>query len=173
MRNIKTGELIGGNMQHQDLEYGEVLGNGASGYVYAAIHKPTGVKVALKQINVFDKHKRHQMINDLRSLSKNECPFLVKFYGALFEEGTVKVALEMMDMGSIKDIIALAKMNPDWREGKLLVPEPVIAKITQQILAGLSYLNICMRQMHRDIKPDNILCNSLGFVKLTDFGITK
>ena len=77
MRNIKTGELIVGNLVREDLEYGEILGNGASGYVYAAIHKPMGRKVAVKSINVHDKGKRHQMINDLRALSNNSCPFLV------------------------------------------------------------------------------------------------
>jgi len=45
---MKTGELISGNLVESDLEYGKVLGNGASGYVYAAVHKPTGRHVALK-----------------------------------------------------------------------------------------------------------------------------
>lgn len=113
------------------------------------------------------------MTNDLRALSDNECPFLVQFYGAMFDEGTVKVALELMDMGSLKDLINLAKAGPHYRSGQPLFPEAVLAKITQQVLSGLTYLNVCMRQMHRDIKPDNILVNSKGFVKMTDFGIGK
>ena len=114
MKNIQTGEMIVGNLVEEDLELGEILGNGASGYVYAAIHKPTGRKVALKRINVFDKGKRHQLINDLRSLSKHECPFLITFFGAMFDEGSVKVALELMDIGSLKDVVKLAKMDPSW-----------------------------------------------------------
>ena len=129
MKNLKTGETIVGNMMKQDLEYGEVLGNGASGYVYAAVHKPTGKKVALKSINALDKHKRHQLVNDLRSLSNNECPFLVNFYGAMFDEGQVKVVLELMDMGSLKDIAKLARRNPDWKLGKPLLPEAVMSKM--------------------------------------------
>ena len=93
----------------------------------------------------------------------------------MFDEGFVKVALELMDIGSLKDVVKLAKMDPSWSEGSLqpCVPEPVASKIIQMVLSGLSYLNICQKQMHRDIKPDNILVNTQGFVKLTDFGITK
>jgi hypothetical protein len=72
--------------------------------------------VAIKSINVFDKGKRHQLINDLRSLSNHTCPFLVQFYGAIFHEGFVKVLLEMMDLGSLDSLIGLAKKNPEWMD---------------------------------------------------------
>lgn len=80
-----------------------------------------------------------------------------------------------MDLGSLKSLIKLAtKKNGDAIEqGKPLIPEAVCAKIFQQILCGLSYLNVVLKQMHRDIKPDNILLNRKGYVKVTDFGITK
>ena len=131
MKEISTGAMIAGNLSEDDLELGRVLGNGASGYVYAAIHKPTGRHVALKSINAFDKPKRRQLVNDLRSLSNHTCPFLVKFFGALFDEGAVKVALELMDMGSLKDIMKLALRDPEWDEkaAKPLIAEPIMAKI--------------------------------------------
>jgi len=144
MKNISTGEVIVGNLCNEDLDIGRKLGRGACGFVYEALHKPSGRKVAIKTINVHDKPRRQQLVNDLRSLVGHNCPFLVQFYGAMYEEGSVKFALELMDMGSLKNILELALKDPLWdpEAGKPLIPEPVMAKITQQILCGLAYLNI-------------------------------
>ena len=42
-------------------------------------------------------------------------------------------------------------------EQRPLIPEAIVSKMIQQVLCGLSYLNVCLKQMHRDIKPTNIL----------------
>jgi serine/threonine protein kinase len=53
--------------------------------------------------------------------------------GALFDQGAVKVALEYMDMGSLKSLhkLALKKDSRNMEIGRPLIPEPVIAKIFQ------------------------------------------
>lgn len=178
MKDMRSGQMIVGNLMEDDLDYGEepvVLGNGASGYVYLVTHKSTGTQLAIKSINVFDTGKRRQLINDLRSLQKHECPFLINFLGAMFDDGQVKVALEYMDMGSMKSLLkmALKKDGANVKVGKPLIAEAILSKIFQQVLCGLAYLNVCMKQMHRDIKPDNVLLNRKGFVKVTDFGISR
>lgn len=58
-------------------------------------------KYIIKCINIYDKDKRTQLKNDLKTLQDNNCPFLVRFYGAFFYEGTVKLVLEFMDLGSL------------------------------------------------------------------------
>ena len=54
-----------------------------------------------------------------------------------------------------------------------LIPELVISVFARQILSGLWYLHSVKNQLHRDLKPGNILLNSSGEAKISDFGIAK
>jgi serine/threonine protein kinase len=117
-------------------------------------------------------------MNDLSALLKHKvgsedtmaCPFLVKLFGAYYDEGSVKVVLELMDCGSLSDLVQKAKKA---KSTEPIIQEPMLARIAIQILNGLMYLHVIGHQIHRDIKPANILINSKGEVKLTDFGIMK
>lgn len=86
---------------------------------------------------------------------------LILFYGAFYREGSITIALEYMDGGSLANV--LHQVGP--------IPETVLASMAFQILWGLAYLKH-EKRVHRDIKPSNILINSRGEVKVTDFGIS-
>merc|ERR1712232_969869 len=67
-----------------------------------------------------------------------------------------------MDYGSLADV----KNKVDK------VPPNILAIILMQILEGLKVLHLNY-VLHRDVKLGNILVNSRGAVKVTDFGISK
>ena len=51
------------------------------------------------------------MVNDIKNyiLKNTTCPFLLKFYGGFFEEGSVKLFLEFMGEGDLKSYIKKKK----------------------------------------------------------------
>lgn len=69
------------------------------------------------------------MKNDLKVLQDNNCPFLVKFFGAFFFEGNVKIILEYMDLGSLDKVIEKIKNNK-----RPCAPEAILSKITQEVI---------------------------------------
>lgn len=143
------------------------MGRGACGIVLRGVHKPTLTPLAIKAVQVTDKSKRTQLMNDIASLVKAQnCQYLVQLYAAYFhkQSGRVHVALELMDMGSLEDVI---------RRKRGAFPEEIVSAIMYQVFSGLSFLHHSHKQLHRDIKPGNILLNSRGEVKLSDFGISK
>ncbi|TMW56874.1 hypothetical protein Poli38472_006884 [Pythium oligandrum] len=111
-------------------------------------------------INMYDKGKREQIIREINALFDSDCACLVTFYGAFLRDGAVVLALEYMDGGSLENVIHQLGT----------IPEKVLGNIAFQILYALSYLKTHKR-VHRDIKPPNILLNSRGEIKLSDFGI--
>lgn len=154
--NPKTFTLV-----YDELEMGDIIGRGCSSVVVHGVHGPTGTPLALKIINLFDKSKREQLIREIVTLYDAQCPNLITFYGAFYREGAITIALEYMDGGSLANVVNQIGY----------IPEIVLGNIAFQILWGLAYLKHDKR-VHRDVKPSNLLINSEGDVKVTDFGIS-
>ena len=104
-----------------------------SGMVYVTPHQT---------INVYDKQKRHQVMNDLKvylsdifskgktNMDEEMMRYLVQLYGAYFDEGSVKIILELMDVGSLRDILNMVKQI---KSGPPYIEEPYLANIAYQV----------------------------------------
>lgn len=164
VRMTADGEAMAGAVSFEDIEIVKKLGAGCSSVVQLARHKVTGELYALKCINLFDKGVRDMLLTELSTLFKSDCEALIDFHGATYREGQVAVILEFMNLGGLDNVLRKAPGR--------VIPERVLAGMAYQMLFGLGYLAF-ERRVHRDIKPQNILANTDGRVKLTDFGISR
>eukprot|EP00397_Hematodinium_sp_SG-2012_P000708 GEMP01000709.1.p1 GENE.GEMP01000709.1~~GEMP01000709.1.p1 ORF type:complete len:1295 (+),score=248.47 GEMP01000709.1:326-4210(+) len=144
---------------------GALLGCGAGGVVRRGFHRPTRTPLAIKVVKIEDKSKRAQFLNDLYALLNVTSRFLITLFGTYVhrETGCFHTILELMDLGSLLDLRNKCPIG---------IPEANLSCITMQVLEGLKCLHL-HNFVHRDIKLSNILVNSQGAVKITDFGISK
>jgi serine/threonine protein kinase len=162
---ISRGELLPSSLTLQG-----TIGRGSCSIVEKAVWKPpknpeeTQV-VALKQFPLEARERRDMLIKELRALCEVDCDCLVKLMGAFLDQDNVTLVLEYMNEGSLNTVLQ-EQMDGTTRR----FSNPVLASISYQMLWGLSYLHF-ERMIHRDVKPANILMNSQGYVKLSDFGI--
>ncbi|KRX02582.1 Protein kinase-like domain [Pseudocohnilembus persalinus] len=150
------------NFQLKDFKIISTLGKGNSGSrVDKVLHQPTNTLYALKKINLLnDENFTKYLKAEIKALISCESELIVKYHGAIFEEGQVHIVLEYMDKGSLGHLLQQVKT----------IPETILGVIVLQMLKGLQYFKE-LKLIHRDIKPQNILINSKGQVKITDFGV--
>jgi serine/threonine-protein kinase len=141
------------------------LGSGGMANVYLAEDQELGRRVAIKILN--DRHANDdQFVERFRREAKNAAglshPNIVSIYDRGEAEGTYYIAMEFLDGRSLKELIV--SRGP--------APVSVVVDYTRQILAALRFAH---RHgiVHRDIKPHNVLVDSEGRLKVTDFGIAR
>ncbi|KAL6072945.1 Serine/threonine-protein kinase [Balamuthia mandrillaris] len=143
------------------------LGQGASGKVYKAKHKPTGFVLAIKCIPVpqtFIEKNREEIYTlrkEIQALRRCTSLDIVTYYGVCFREASVWIMMEACEMGSVLDVLRFIK--------KKTMSEQDIAFILKHVINGLVYLH-SINIVHRDLKPGNILLTADGRPKLADFG---
>jgi hypothetical protein len=152
--------------QHIVIQRAEVLGRGGYGTVYRGYNKTTKAPIAVKECT-FDEVNVN-LVNTLRQeyelLSSLDNPHIVKVHHFAVEQNRVaRIYMELMPAGSVRHVM---------RSLGGRFSEMSARRIVHQALLGLQYLH--QRQiLHRDLKPDNMLVDGRGIVKLSDFGTCK
>jgi eukaryotic-like serine/threonine-protein kinase len=141
------------------------LGAGGMADVYLAEDQELGRRVAIKILN--GRHANDdQFIERFRREAKNAAalnhPNIVSIYDRGEAEDTYYIAMEFLDGRTLKELII----------GRGAAPVNVAVEYARQILSALRFAH---RHgiVHRDIKPHNVLVDSEGRVKVTDFGIAR
>ena len=141
----------------------EVVGEGAFGRVYLADDPLLGRQVALKLLVEAggDKTRVARFLREGKAAAQLRHPNLVPVFEAGEIAGQLYLASEYV--AGISLARTLQAGRPDPRQA---------AEWCRQLADALGYAHH-EGVIHRDVKPDNILVDERGNVRLTDFGLAK
>ncbi|EED86116.1 hypothetical protein THAPSDRAFT_bd1465 [Thalassiosira pseudonana CCMP1335] len=149
------------------LERHTLLGAGTFGQVWLASDKKTGNAYALKvQIKreLIDHHQAEGVCREREVMSKIDHPFVIKLVNTSQDDQSVFMLLRLVQGGELFNV-----MHNDDRD---CIPENEVKFYSAGILEGLAYMHR-RRILYRDLKPENVLIDDMGYTVIVDLGFAK
>jgi len=162
---MPSGELARGSTFASRFEVVEKLGKGGMGQVYRVFDRKTDEEVALKLLNPevsSDKKTIERFRNELKLARKISHKNICRMYDLNEEQGTQYITMEYVPGEDLKNTIL--------RVGHLSVGKAV--SVAKQACEGLMEAHR-LGVVHRDLKPQNIMIDKEGNVRIMDFGIAR
>jgi predicted Ser/Thr protein kinase len=147
-----------------DLQLLELLGRGGMGYVYRARQTKLDREVALKVVAPDEERQAdfvQRFAREAKALARLSHPNIVAVYDYGQEDSFCWLMMEYVEGSNLRDVIGAGKLEPG--EALALVPK---------ICEALQFAHD-QGVVHRDVKPENILLDASGSVKIADFGLAK
>ncbi|KAM0949296.1 putative protein kinase CAMK-CDPK family [Dioscorea sansibarensis] len=149
----------------RDYEIGEEIGRGRFGAVFRCFAVDSGEALAVKTIDktqLTDPTDRQLVEREAKItlLAAAGNPHIVQIHAVHEDESSIHLVLDLLPGPDLFERIS-------GRGGP--IPEPEAAAIIAQLMEAL---NACHQRgiAHRDVKPDNVMFDSLGRLRLVDFG---
>jgi cyclin-dependent kinase len=142
----------------------EKIGEGTYGVVFKAKDRVTNEILALKKIRLEaeDEGIPSTAIREISLLKELQHPNIVRLYDVVHTERKLTLVFEYLDQD-------LKKYLDTYESGLDL---PVLQSFLYQLLHGVAFCHD-HRVLHRDLKPQNLLINREGELKLADFGLAR
>jgi serine/threonine-protein kinase len=157
----QVGQLFAARYEIQS-----VLGQGGMGIVYKAHDRDLDDVVAIKTLRgdalsadptLLDRFKQ-----EIRLARRITHPNILRTHDLGETNGLRYLSMEFVKGITLKTLV----------EQDQLIPTPVALRISKQICAGLAAAHE-VGVIHRDIKPQNIIIEPTGGLKVMDFGIAR
>lgn len=146
------------------------LGEGAFGTVYK-VESQTSRHYALKMIQLqsADDKSREEVQHEVQILKRqaNRHNNVIKYYDSWFRGSELCILMEYAPNGTLLDYIDHARQNNTF------IPEMEVIHMLKQMLSALDFFHTKLNVVHRDVKPENMLIDQYGVIKLSDFGVSK
>ncbi|XP_061192680.1 rho-associated protein kinase 2-like isoform X2 [Saccostrea echinata] len=148
-------------MKHADFEVVKVIGRGAFGEVQLVRHKSTRRVYAMKLLSKTEMIKRSDSAfywEEREIMANANSQWIVQLHFAFQDAKYLYMVMDYMPGGDLVNLMS----NYD-------VPEKWAKFYCAEVVLALDAIH-SMGFVHRDVKPDNMLLDSGGHLKLADFG---
>ncbi|EGN93017.1 RIM15, response regulator receiver [Serpula lacrymans var. lacrymans S7.3] len=150
----------------KDFDIIKPISKGAFGSVFLAKKKVTGDYYAIKVLKKADMIAKNQITNvkaeRMILMKQAESPFVAKLYFTFQSKENLYLVMEYLNGGDCAALIkTLGSLPEEWTKNYIA-----------EVVLGLEYLHQ-RGVVHRDLKPDNLLIDQHGHLKLTDFGLSR
>ncbi|KQS29960.1 uncharacterized protein Dere_GG18241, isoform E [Drosophila erecta] len=148
-------------MNVEDFHFIKLIGAGAFGEVQLVRHKSSSQVYAMKRLSKFEMMKRPDSAffwEERHIMAHANSEWIVQLHFAFQDAKYLYMVMDFMPGG---DIVSLM--------GDYDIPEKWAIFYTMEVVLALDTIHN-MGFVHRDVKPDNMLLDSYGHLKLADFG---
>lgn len=143
-----------------------LLGRGGMASVWKARQISLDRYVAVKILSsafATDAEDIRRFREEARTAAQLKHPGIVEVYDANFSDGVYYFVMELVDGYTMGDLLR--------RKGRVTEEDSLI--VAENVAVALDYAWTHFQMVHCDIKPDNIMVDADGTVKVTDLGLCR